>query len=252
MPINLIYILVFQAFIWGIIRILPNSNPLDRIQWMIVAATAILFGIAMDLVLGAFGIFAYLSEGPYAPPVEPHNLEIYLLLVNAFFSYGIAVATLALVAGSITVNYKRSIFWLFLMGIAAFAGILGIIFSPEASFAVLFSWGLVIVSAGEFFLMLNNRAGPVVMILARQSYFPFFKLWIFSIVVGASYELVNLIFPFWVWLPDSGISQTMLRILMIFFGYFALFHAITTFWILFGERMKNNQMRPSPNKSKTL
>lgn len=238
MPINLVYIVLFQAFIWGIIRILPNSNPLGRAQWAIVAATAILFGVAMDLVLGASGIFAYLSEGPFTPPVEPHNLEIYLLLVNAFFSYGIAIATLALVVDSITVSYKRSIFWLFLTGVAVFTGIFGIISSPEASFAVLFSWGLVIVSAGEFLLMLNDRAGPVVMLFVRRSYFPFFKLWIFSIVVGASYELANLVFPFWGWLPDSGLSQTTLRILMIFFGYFALFHAITALWFLSNAKRK--------------
>lgn len=233
MPINLIYILLFQAFIWGLIRILPNSNPLDRFQWMMVAITGLLLGLVMDLVLGAFGVFVYLPDGPFASTVEPHNLEIYLLIVNALFSYGIATATLALVADLITVDYKLSILWLVLMGIVIFTGIMGIIFSPESSIAMLISLGVVIVSAGEFLLMLNDRAGPLVAMLFLKSSIPFFKLWIFSIVVGASYELANLVFPFWIWLPDSGLSQTLLRTIMIFLGYFALFHAITTFWIIF-------------------
>lgn len=236
MPVNLVYIVLFQAFIWSLVRILPNSNPLDRFQWAIVAITGLLLGIIMDLALGAFGAFAYLSEGPFASPVAPHNLEIYLLVVNAFFSYGIAVATLALVTDFITVDYKRSILWLILMIAAVMAGIIGIMFSPKSSLPMLISWGVVIVSAGEFLLMLSDRAGPLIAMLALNYYTSFFKLWIFSIVIGASYELVNLAFPFWIWLPDSGISQSLLRTLVIFFGYFALFHAITTFWVLLNSK----------------
>lgn len=238
MPVNLVYIVLFQAFIWGLVRILPNSNPLDRSQWAIVASIGLFLGIVIDLVLGAFGVFAYLSEGPFAPPVAPHNLEIYLLVVNAFFSYGIAAATLALTANLITIDYKRSILWLILMTAAILAGTIGIIFSPESSIPMLISWGIVIVSAGEFLLMLNDRAGPLVAMAGLRSYTPFIKLWIFSIVIGASYELVNIIFPFWIWLPDSEISQSILRTVMIFFGYFALFHAITVLWVLFNSNKR--------------
>lgn len=250
MPINLFYIVLFQAVIWAIVRILPNSSQLDKKQWATVAATGLLFGVSMDLALGAFGIFAYLPDGPQASVIEPHNLEIYLLLFNAFISYGIAVATLAMVADSMTVESECSTFWMTAMRIAIFAGILGVIFSPTASFAILFSWGLVIVSSGELLLMLINHAGPLVSMLSQMSYVPFFKLWTFSIMIGASYEIANLFFPFWVWLPNSGISTNLLRLLIILLGYFALFHAITTLWVLFGGKIKNNEMESSHNKSR--
>lgn len=239
MPINLIFIIVFQAFIWGIVRSLPNSDSLNQKQWMIVAVTGLLLGVSMDLIFGIFGIFRYLPNGPTASAVAPHNLDLYLLLMNAFFSYGIATATLALVFGSLAVNHEKSTtLWLILLGIAIIAGIVGVMFSPERSIALLVSCGLVIVSAGEFILMLNHRGGPLIALLARKSSIPFLKLWIFSVVIGASYELANIFFPFWIWLPNSDFSQTFLRMLMILAGYFALFHPISMIWTLFNPKRK--------------
>lgn len=238
MPANLIAIACCQAAIWGIVRLLPNAARIDRLQWLKVAGLGTFFGILMDLLLGAAGLFAYLPEGSQTMPVEPKNLPLFLLIFNAFISYGLAVATTALVVKSFIKNSKTPKFWRYATALLMGIGIVGIIFSPPASLAMMISCGIAIVAGGELLLAIDNRGGPLILLFSRQTYLPFLKLWAFSILVGTGYEIANLFFPFWVWLPGSNISGISIRILVIFLGYFALFHPIAILWKFFSSKTK--------------
>lgn len=241
MPRNLIVIILFQAVIWCIVRILPNTSKMDKFQWITVAVMAIIYGISLDLILGNFGIFSYLPDGPEMRPVEPIELEIPLLVINSFASYGLAIATVALAANSFTVKTNRSEFWLIITGITFAIGLVGIIYLPPASIQIMVFLGMVLVSGGELLSVLNGRAGPLIALASGTSSVPFFKLWIFSTLIGVGYEVANYFFPFWIWLPGSDIPAIWLRILIIFFGYFALFHSMTILWVLLdSKKWRNN------------
>lgn len=237
MPINLILIVLAQIFIWGLIRMVANPTSIDPTQWVIIAIMGTFLGISMDTVLGTFGIFTYLANGVSETPVRPQNLSINLLVFNAFASYGVAFATTALVADSVvsTNTKKKSKSWVWITCLANFIGIAGIILTERASFGMMVSLGIVIISFGEILLILKNQFGPLIALFSQESYLPFLKLWAFSISVGAGYEIANWIFPFWIWLPNSSIPTFWLRILIIFLGYFVLFHAMTTLWALFSS-----------------
>ncbi|GEM_PF-807243 len=243
MPVNLLIIACCQAAIWAIVRLLPHTGRIERYQWLKIAVIGTVFGILMDLLLGIAGLFAYLPEGAQAKPVEPKDLPLFLFFINAFLSYGLAVATTALIADSIIERRKSSKFWLFALGILVTLGTLGIFLSSPASLPMMFSCGMTIVAGGEFLLVINNQSGPLVLLFSNVSYLPFLKLWAFSILLGAGYEIANLYFPFWVWLPSSNISEINIRVLVIFLGYVALCHPIAVLWNFFGSKTKNSRLR---------
>lgn len=242
MPANFTVIAFCQAIIWGIVRILPHTSRLRGWQWARVAVIGTLFGAVLDPLLGAAGLFGYLPQGPGTPAVEAAQLPVYFLFFNAFISYGLVLATTALVSDFFidNKNEQASLVWNIASGFIACFGIAGIILSPTGSLPMMFSCGLVIVTAGELLLGLYGRNGPLVLLCSGTDYRPFLKLWVFSILIGAGYEIANLFFPFWKWLPGTAIPEMWLQLLIITVGYFALIHPLATLWHLFGRRSKDS------------
>lgn len=100
---------------------------------------------------------------------------------------------------------------------------------------MMFAWGVVIIGCGELIMLLCGIAGPVIALLTGSA-MQLATLWGFSIGIGFIYELANLFFPFWVWLPGSEQSSPGARALVVILGYVALSHPIIVFWALLRRR----------------
>lgn len=232
MPQNLVIIVLVQSVIFGVIQLLPQTHSISLKQWGKIAIVGLVYGVSMDILLGMAGIFAYLPAGPESTAVEAINLPVFLLILNAFVSYGLAVATTALIADFVVGKNIASKFSNYVIATVFVIGAMGIFFSARTSFFMMMSCGAVLVASGELLLTYTKKCGPLVLLLSEKSALPFLKLWAFSVVIGASYEIVNFFFPFWMWLPSAEIPESRIRILVIVFGYFALFHSITVIWHL--------------------
>ena len=203
----------------------------------------LVYGVSMDILLGMAGIFAYLPAGPESTAVEAINLPIFLLILNAFVSYGLAVATTALIADSVVGENHSPNFPKYFTGAIIAIGAMGIFFSAPTSFFMMISCGAVLVASGELVLTYTKKCGPLVLLFSEKSALPSLKLWAFSMVIGASYEIANLFFPFWVWLPSAEIPDSWIRILVIVFGYFALFHSIAVIWHLINPESQKDSSK---------
>ena len=106
------------------------------------------------------------------------------------------------------------------------------IISPAHTLWLMFSWGAVVLSASELLLCHGGKVGPILAFLIFRDYRPLLTLISFSIVVGSIYETVNMLFPFWVWLPGSSGSSLIIAIVIVLLGYFVLFYPLAALYIL--------------------
>ena len=239
MPQNLIIIAFIQAVIFGAVWFLPQTPSISLKHWGKISVVGLLYGIVLDILLGMAGIFAYLPAGPQSMPVEAINLPVFLLILNAFVSYGLAVATTALIADFVVRKDLTSKFSNYILATVFLIGMMGIFFSTPTSFPMMTSCGVVLIASGEILLTFSKKCGPLTLLLSENSTLSFLKLWIFSVIVGACYEIANFFFPFWMWLPSAEIPEFWIRILVILFGYFVLFHSIAVIWHLINAEKAN-------------
>ncbi len=55
-------------------------------------------------------------------------------------------------------------------------------------------------------------------------------MWSQIVVVGFLCEVLNQLFPFWIFLPGSGYPHVLIETLIVMFGYVVLVHPIIVFW----------------------
>lgn len=212
----LVEVAVFVAF--AAIRRMP---PRDSIGLLASCCCAGVFvGACFDLMVGSrYGVFSYF-----------HRIDPIFLMLNGAFSYGPALAT----ARIFPVTRRRmspSPVWavvaaasVFLVADQAATRMLG---SAEGLIlvakTVLIGGALIV--GGELALVAVGVVGPVLS-LVRGPRAAFFRLWICSMVVGFCYEAANLFFPVWRWDALGTYSMVVREIVMVVFGYFALFHPL--------------------------
>lgn len=239
MPSNLIVIVVVQSIVLIAVLVFQwRAGRRISINWPLATLTGIVFGTLMDLVLGAYGIFAYRLHGLAEAPIKPHDLPVAVLLFNALASYGIASVTVSTIASRV-VSKEPSVLG-FRIGIVLFTvcGFLGVISLPTASISSMFAWGATIISAGELVLCLNGTQGPFLALLTTRDWKPLLNLWGLCLFVGVTYEITNLFFPFWVWLPSVALNQGILTVIIAFFGYVALLHPMAVLYVLIADKSR--------------
>lgn len=238
MPSNLLIIVAAQALVlllvWPILRRRWGGGD---IRWLRVMAVGLVSGMTLDLVLGTRGVFGYWLPD-VARPVEPGDLPLLMLLFNWFGSYGLAAATLVLVAPGCLGPWRRVTAWNVPLGLGVLAGLAGVLLLPSGHVGTMPAWGAVIVCAGEMVLCRVGRLGPLLALVAASEWRPLARFWAFCLLVGASYEAVNLTVPFWVWLPESALPQVALSALVALVGYVALFHPMLVLCVLVGARWR--------------
>lgn len=202
---------------------------------LLSACGGLIGGLLFDVIFGALGVFSYQSKNPnnsfYAT-----GLSLYQLILNGIFSYGLAIATARYITPKIRAGKKDTIkkntikkdtaLVLALLVLISF----GLSFLYTFGISTLFMYGVGILALGECILVLTGKSGPFVSLVFTRNYSSFMRLWANSILIGFLYEMVNLLFPFWIWLPRFYPSQVGLEFLIIIFGYMALFHPIIVFW----------------------
>jgi hypothetical protein len=241
-PINLVAIVIAQVITLAIImRLFGRRSRLTLSEWQLAIGVGVGVGLLMDTILGMYGVFAYLPQGANAGHVSPRDLPLQVMLFNVLASYGIASATVSSLSDRFLSRYPPSRRWIAVCGAVTLCGELGILMLPLGSIWVLFAWGVIIVSVGEVVLYTDGKAGPFLSLLAARDWRPFGRFWLFCASVGAIYELVNSLLPFWVWLPESQVSSEVVKPLIVVVGYLALFHPLLVLFVLLStERRVHN------------
>lgn len=239
MPTNLLLIVAVQAAAFAVAALsLRGTSAWQRLDWPVAIGVGVGFGILMDLVLGEHGVFAYLPNADRGAVVSPKELPVLVLLFNSVASYGLASLSVALIAPNLVVSFTRTRDWSIRLATATTLSLFAVLTAPERGLAMLFAWGAVIVSAGELWLYLCGKTGPVLALLAGKDPMPILRLTLFSSVLGVCYELANFFFPFWVWLPGSDITPIRLSSLVALVGYIALFHPMAVLYVSVSARSR--------------
>ncbi|MBA3494022.1 MAG: hypothetical protein H0T87_07890, partial [Gammaproteobacteria bacterium] len=226
-PQHLIYIVLVQfAFFVATKAISRRFGLTTQSNVFLSVAVAVAFGILMDVVLGAYGIFGYTLDGRPETSIEPRQLPLAVLLFNAIASYGLTVATVATVAGMFSLPVAPSRLWKRITAVVLSLGLFGVATSHRASITMMFSWGIVIISGGELLLASGKQTGPFLALFAHVNFAPVLRMWAFSFVVGLFYETANWLFTFWIWLPGSNYATSIIRVLITVAGYVAIIHPI--------------------------
>ena len=206
-----------------------SPAPTGRILCLSMAA-GIVFSAAYDLILGRQGVFVYggsmgtnLIPGVGLTPVH--------LLANGAISYGAAFATVFYLRGPRSDIARPCGRLLHAALIATIAlAIAGDCLSPPGSIWLMFCAGIAILGAGELICLLRGRPGPIVPLLTGRDWRPAGRLWLASLLIGSAYELANLVFPFWIWLPRGGLPPMVVECLVVGSGYVVLLHPMVVFW----------------------
>lgn len=236
MPTNLLLILGIQAVTCGVVHVIARNSRVGTLHhWLSATWFGFTLGILMDIILGDHGIFAYLPAGEQTP-VRPIELPVATLCFNAVASYGIAVATISVLAEHVTAVKEHPRFVMRATALVTTVGVAAIIVVSTGTLGMMFAWAVVIISCGELFLLTHRLTGPFVALVAGNSMAPLAKLWAFSAAIGIVYELGNWFFPFWVWLPNSYRSPLANSALVAILGYVVLIHPIVVFWALIHRR----------------
>lgn len=230
-PINLLIIVTAQAVIWILAYRFFGQIELGIRRYLVRSVgIGVVLGILMDITLGSKGIFAYYPLGPDQGSVNPNLLPPQTMLINAIASYGIAVATIVLLSKQVikAASIKYESYRLILIPLVLAA--IGILFSPESSLMMMFAWGLLILSLGEFLAALLGLSGPLANAIFRGDWKPFGTLWGLSVSLGFLYETINALTPFWIWLPKHNLPLLFVRSLVVTLGYIVLCHPILVVW----------------------
>lgn len=230
-PVNLLIIIAVQFVVCVTTHALSrNRAALTGRFWFFSAWSGLVLGFAMDIVLGAYGVFAYLPDGIQGAAVEPSMLPLPTLFFNAVLSYGLAVSTFAFIARDAPTTAKNASAWVKVVAVVITVGVVSILAVPSGSLPMMVACGVVIIGCGEAVLLKYGLSGPIIALLSNASVLPLARLWAFSIGVGSIYEIANWLHPFWVWLPQSEIPPSTMRVVMILMGYVALSHPMFVFW----------------------
>ncbi|MCW9060057.1 MAG: hypothetical protein OQL11_14410 [Gammaproteobacteria bacterium] len=244
-PANLLIIVVVQALVLITLLVLSGRFSIEhKIDWKIALGVGVGYGMLMDALLGGVGVFAYLFGEPSSGYTSPNELPIFLLVFNAVASYGLAALSVAVIAPGIIRPLKIHANLPLLVGVVLIFSLCLAIITPAHSLWLMFAWGAVVISFSELLLCHGGKGGPILAFITDRDYRPLLVLIGFSVVVGSIYEIVNIVFPFWVWLPGSSVSLWILTLLVVLLGYFVLFYPMATLYVLISNhqrKLRNNQ-----------
>lgn len=180
------------------------------------AAIGIPVGAVFDVAIGKFhAIFHYAGlemQGPF-------------VLVNAIFSYGLAIATV-LARGVEPMPRFRGRRRRMALLAASFLFVL-VVWLPLDRWppiAAMFLAGAIILAFAESVCLAMGRKGALALFVEGR-WSPAATIWAFSVVTGLVYELANYFFPLWIWINQAPTPAGNLA-LIVAFGYFVLFYPI--------------------------
>ncbi len=188
-------------------------------------AAGIPVGLAFDVLIGHYGdVFSYPEAG----------LSLTFLLVNSIFSYGAALFTAWFLPCRLT-PYDGGRVRPIVGGVIFVAALIYIqTLVPSSLFSACLV-GVSIVGGSEVLAVAFGKLGPIAGI-RTGSFAPLTCLASWSIVVGATYEFANGLFPLWRW-HLGRFSVPITECLIVLFGYFVLLHPMFILSrVMLGER----------------
>lgn len=212
---------------------------MNKKDLMLSALFGIIFGFFLDITSGSLHVYTYIRDS-ILTPARPWNLTLLELLVNGALSFGLAVATAkTLMTKSASIEGKKrlkpALLYIFLLLVTTYTMFKVI----SGTILMMFLLGTWIVSIGELILLSKRIMGPVTELLALRNISTSVSLWWRITLIGIFYELTNILFPFWSWLPGSIVPPSAIEIIVIVAGYYALFHPMLVFWKL--RELKNTK-----------
>lgn len=230
MPLNFFIIITIQVFTYLLLT--WKKKHLSFKEFYFSSIVGIILGFFFDITLSTLGIHTYIRDTELLIP-NAWNLTSIELLCNGLLSYGIAVVTAKILAGTSTEIRGRSQrnFLIFFTTIFI-VSIIAVFFSKHGTLLLASLCGLTIVACGECVLLLRKRTGPLTELMLGHNLSISLLLWLKIIAVGIVYESTNHFFPFWSWFPNIAYSHLILETGVIVFGYIVLLHPMIVWWRL--------------------
>lgn len=237
MPLTFFVIILAQLVIFLLVCIQVRDKVVITGKDVLLSALfGLILGITFDILLGFAGVFTYVGGAPQSQEL-PWKLSTIQLVCNGIFSYGLTVLTVRLIVLKsylVKNQIERKRLGIFAVSIMAIFIVLVI---NSSSLVSLFLYGALIVTIGEFIMIIFSRTGPVLSLIIKREYSLFFRVWVKILIIGFLYELTNWIYPFWVFLPgETEYSHFLIESIIVLFGYVALFHPMIIFWQIMEER----------------
>lgn len=235
MPVNFYGIITAQAILYIVFAWYYKKFP-TRNTLIFSVIAGIVIGFLFNIISSILGFYTYLRDTALIP-VRPWNLSLYELLVNGVISFGLTIITAqTLPQKVVTLRTKTRLITGAIFLLLWIVSIFIAIHSPHASVMLMIASGMFIISAGELLLILCNKGGPLVQSMTLTSVKLPLQGYCAAVIIGAFYELANLFFPFWVWLPGSTLSPYFIESLIIIAGYYALLHPMMVLWVLITKK----------------
>ncbi|HNV88930.1 MAG TPA: hypothetical protein PKL53_08220 [Methylotenera sp.] len=212
---NFIFITISQTIFFLFVAAIEKKTP-DEISKALLygVIVGIPFGLTYDIYVGkTLGIFSYRL-----------GWSLNFLVINAFFSYGIAIATVRLLNLKKQPSVKPHICYKLLVFIIISSCIVYLI--GTSHFSNTFVCGLLIVVMSDYLITSRNISGIYKSFLA-SNYSSILKIYFLSVLMGAWYEISNQFFPVWDWTLSMYMSNLQAKITIVMLGYFALVYSIT-------------------------
>ncbi len=209
-------IIAIQFLVFALFAAARRIDVVLAAKLLVVSAVlGVPIGFLFDVLVGhGAGIFRYHIGQAW-----------WFIAVNGFFSYGLALATAALIPELVTSFSNRRLRFIALVGTFSGSAILLAValFFPNIAFRA-FVIGGAILLAGEAGLALQHRQGPVAAAVTGALK-PALSLWVFAISIGLIYESANYFFPVWRW-SIANVPQLITEAVIVLLGYFVLFHLL--------------------------
>lgn len=213
--------IIFVQFAWfGLVGYVSGTASAMPRNFIAGAAAGIPLGVIFDLPIGQLGnIFHYVG-------VEYNGT---FLLLNAVFSYGVAIATaLSLSPGRDEMSAgKVSSRMALLAGALLLATFLLLLVQVWSSLTSMFIIGGTVLVLTELAYLLAGRKFYISQFI-RGNPRPVLRVYVFSVSTGIVYEGANLLFPLWTWVNGQG-GQALNLLLIVGLGYFVLFYPMFAF-----------------------
>lgn len=237
MPNNFWIIIAVQFLVYILIAKITKQKLLSFRILLVSFLIGIVIGLPFDLISSNLGLYTYLSDTREGAQYA-WNLTPFELIINGFLSFGLAVSTAKFVWKDIPLLLDRKR-WGNLVVFFSTIVITSLIFCltlPRNNLPLMFACGFLIVSIGELLLLFFKKHGPIAELLITWDISKVLKSWIMIMTLALFYEITNLFFPFWVWLPGNSYTMFFMTILMVSVGYVGVIHPMIVFWKLYDSK----------------
>ncbi len=236
MPLNFFIIVLAQFFFFLFFYVRNRTTKVSLVKMVLLSLVAgLIGGLLFDITFGMLGAYVYKVEGN-KDIFYSTGLSLYQLIWNDILSFGLAVLTSYYITSKKEL-YKKKAIKNDVIGVLSFLVLLSIALSflVQVGVVALFIYGVGVIAFGECLLVLRGQNGPFLSLLMTRNYSSFIVFWANTVLIGFLYEVVNYLFPFWVWLPRSDYSHLSIEILIVLFGYMVVLHPMVVFWKIVGK-----------------